>query len=53
MFATISAKKHDFRIVFIRIWLYSSFMCYWYYLYLFANSSVQHDIHIRWCSCRL
>ena len=24
-----------------------------FYLYLFTYTGVQHDFHIRWCSCRL
>ena len=32
---------------------YREFMFYLCYLYLFTNTGVQHDIHIRWCSCAL
>jgi hypothetical protein len=47
MFATIST----IRIVsnmFCR-----GFMFYLCYFYLFKNNGIQHDFHIRWCSCRL
>jgi hypothetical protein len=34
----------------IFIYVIDIYSCYWY---LFTYISVQHDFHIKWCSCRL
>ena len=45
-------RNKDIRFVWTTISLIGGFMFYLCYVYLFTYTGVQHNFHIRWCSCR-
>ena len=58
VFSSVLWCRYDFHVktMFNLSWLPRllwGFMFYLCYLYLFKYTGVQHDFHIRWCSCRL
>jgi hypothetical protein len=47
------SANNDAWFVFTSICYVRGFMFYLFVLYLFKHTGVQHDFHVRWCSCSL